>query len=716
MNQEIDTIAEFLASHAEMIAAWQAGRSADIATEIVESERGVPELRTLAESLANKLRREKPESPSSAVAAQRTSAEETITEGLNTSNARLYDQIVESERLFQTAFRKSPLGQSISRLKDGTFVDANEALASILGTTREELIGRNSIELGLMDEQTRSKVIQRVHERGSLRDRTVTIRNRNGEERHLLVSYEVVEIGGEDSLLAMVVDITSLKNTSEALARSEARLRETFDNLIVGCQILDAELRYVYLNANAASHGRRKPEELIGKRLADEYPGVESTTLYQELQNCLKTGVSKRMDNEFLFPDGSSGIFELSVQPVPEGLLILSAEVTEQRQLEAQLLESQKMEAVGRLAGGIAHDFNNMLTVINGYGDLVLSELKEADPHRSVIATMCDAGERAAKLTHQLLAFSRKAAVKPRTVDLNRTVQDLSELLQRLIGEDILYSIQLAPGLWRIKIDAGQLEQLIMNLVVNARDAMPEGGRLIISTRNRTLFNTYQQSTPGNQEGNYVQLAVTDTGIGMTADVRKRIFEPFFTTKEIGKGTGLGLAVVHGIVTQCGGVIQVESDPGAGTTFRILFPVAGQQVSTGDEIFSRRRTEGSETILVVEDDPAVRKVTQVSLESQGYTVLTADGGAEAIRIAREYPGSIDLLLSDVVMPVMGGRKVAEAIHSLRPHLPVLFMSGYVGDPILQHGMSGSNEKILAKPFTCQTLSETIRGVLDESED
>ncbi|MBL8817859.1 MAG: PAS domain S-box protein [Planctomyces sp.] len=380
-------------------------------------------------------------------------------------------------------------------------------------------------------------------------------------------------------------------------------------------------------------------------------------------------------------------------------------DITERKRLQTQFTQAQKMEAVGRLAGGVAHDFNNLLTIISGYCDLLmLSDLPAGDKRRESIATIRDAGERAARLTQQLLAFSRKAVIEPKLLDLNQLVSDATRLLRRLIGEDIIMAVVTAPKPIHVNADPGQLEQVIMNLVVNARDAMPTGGRLLIEA------STVSQ--PDNPSSRFARLSVSDTGHGMSDEIKSKIFEPFFTTKGIGKGTGLGLAVVHGVVNQSGGQIMIESTVGVGTTFQILLPLVTNATSAEAVDKVRLAIRGSETVLLVEDDEAVRKITRISLQSQGYNVLEADGGAAALKYAENYPDEIHLLVSDVVMPEMGGRQLLDAVRRFRPGLRVLFISGYTDDAVLLHGVVEASDAFIQKPFTPLSLARKVREVID----
>ena len=383
-------------------------------------------------------------------------------------------------------------------------------------------------------------------------------------------------------------------------------------------------------------------------------------------------------------------------------------------QAEAQLIESQKMEVVGLLAGGVAHDFNNILAVIMGHGDLITANLGPDSPLRKHTAEIRHATERAAGLTQQLLVFSRKHKVQPVVLDLNEAVNDLNKMLRRLIHEHIEMTIVPGKQIGRVKADPGHIGQVLMNLVVNARDAMPSGGQITIATGNVTLDENDAPTHPGVPPGDYVRLSVSDTGTGMTDEVKAHLFEPFFTTKPAGKGTGLGLATCHSIVQQSGGHIGVDSEPGKGTTFKIYFPRVDQPL----EIVTRPvqtgpLPRGTETLLVVEDEPAVKHLARSVLEAQGYEVLSASNGQDALHVVREHKGDpIRLVVTDVIMPLMGGKVMAEWLKTTHPDLKVLFTSGYTDDAIVQQGVLDAGVEFLAKPYTPATLARKVRELLD----
>ncbi len=401
----------------------------------------------------------------------------------------------------------------------------------------------------------------------------------------------------------------------------------------------------------------------------------------------------------------------LDVEGAVYGIAFVS-DISQRKTLEEQLTHAQKMEAVGRLAGGVAHDFNNMLTVIAGYNRMILDELSPVDPLRGYAEEILKAADRAGALTNQLLAFSRRQIMQPRVISVNAVIEQTEKMLRRLIGEDIQLSIGLKADTGNIKADPNHIAQAVVNLAVNARDAMPTGGRLTIETGNSHIDETYVRTHMGVKPGEFVMIAVSDTGIGMDSATRQRIFEPFFTTKERGKGTGLGLATVYGMVKQSGGDIWVYSEPGTGTTFKLYFPRVQEPpadvLAGGPE--KTKTTEG-ETILLVEDEKAVRDLTSRILQKLGYKVLPAASGEEAIRLGHAHAGRIALLLTDVVMPNMSGRQVADALSQIQPGIKVLFLSGYTENTVVHHGVLDSAVDFLPKPFSREVLGQKIREIL-----
>ncbi|AMV26083.1 Blue-light-activated protein [Gemmata sp. SH-PL17] len=446
----------------------------------------------------------------------------------------------------------------------------------------------------------------------------------------------------------------------------------------------------------------------------------DRTALDREIRRVTETGTPFQLEYRVRHRDGTYIVMDDTGHfvPAPNGrakrMVGFVSDITNRKRLEEQVQQSRKMEAVGRLAGGVAHDFNNLLTVINGYTELAIGALPEGAPVRSMVDEVRRAGDRAADLTRQLLAFGRQQVLQPKIFDLNEVVGDLAGMFRRVIGEDIQLGVQTGAGPLRVKADPGQVEQVLMNLVVNARDAMPTGGNLTIETSTVMLSAKLAQDGSEVIPGRYVVLAVSDTGCGMPDEVRAHVFEPFFTTKEIGKGTGLGLATVYGIVKQSEGHIELETTVGQGTTFRVYLPGVPQTPDAREpEAAPDELPSGTETVLVVEDEPGVRAVAQMILQYLGYTVLVAANSTEATALARSGP-PIDLLLTDVVMPRVGGRVVAEQLQRDTPNLKVVYMSGYTDDAVVRHGVEQERTDFLQKPFTPATLAHKVRSVLDRS--
>jgi two-component system cell cycle sensor histidine kinase/response regulator CckA len=462
--------------------------------------------------------------------------------------------------------------------------------------------------------------------------------------------------------------------------------------------------------------------DAIGRKLSGTIIPAKYRDAHERgLAHFLATGagpvLNRRVEITGLRRDGREIPVELAITPMRlEGAWLFSAfvrDISERHLLESQLRQAQKMEAVGRLAGGIAHDFNNLLTAVLGSVDLVLDELGPEAPARGDVEEIRKAALRAGELTRQLLAFSRQQVLAPRVLDLNALVANMGKLLRRLIGEDVELRTALAPDLGAVKADPGQLEQVIANLVVNARDAMPEGGRLTVETANAELDKDYADQHFPVPPGSYVLLAVSDTGTGMDPETKSRIFEPFFTTKEQGKGTGLGLATVYGVVKQSGGYIWVYSEPGQGTAFKIYLPrVREAPEPARPSPAPAAPLRGSETLLLVEDDEMVRHLVSRMLKSRGYTVLTAADGTDTLRQLESHRGPIDLLITDVVMPGMSGREVALRVATLQPQVKVLYLSGYTDDAIVRHGVLEPGISFLQKPFSADALARKVREVLD----
>jgi two-component system cell cycle sensor histidine kinase/response regulator CckA len=508
------------------------------------------------------------------------------------------------------------------------------------------------------------------------------------------------------------------------LADSETRLASVIDSAMDAIITIDADNRVTLFNHAAEKMFRCSAAEALGQPIisfltasASEGPPFPrpfgESGRSSERTDCK----GKRADGEQFPVEASISYARVGGQKI---CTIIARDVTERKRMERalreskeQFLQAQKMEAVGRLAGGVAHDFNNLLTVITGFCDILLRTHALQDPSRVLVEEIQKAGERAALLTRQLLAFGRKQMLLPQVLSFNVVVADMDRMLRRIIGEDVELTTVLGPGLGSVLADKGQIGQVILNLVVNARDAMPRGGKLTIETADVFFDQAYVATHPDVRVGPHVMLAVADTGVGMSEEVRAHVFEPFFTTKEVGKGSGLGLATVFGIVKQSGGHIAVYSEPGHGTTFKIYFPMVGEKTR---EIVAEVPVSdvplGQETILLVEDADPVRALAREVLQKCGYTIMEARHGRDALRLAEHFAGTIDLLLTDVVMPQMGGPELANTLRAQRPNTRVMYMSGYTDDAIFRHGLLEGETAFIQKPFAMEALARKVREVLD----
>jgi two-component system, cell cycle sensor histidine kinase and response regulator CckA len=500
---------------------------------------------------------------------------------------------------------------------------------------------------------------------------------------------------------------------SVQLELSFSGLVEVLDSLREGIQILDPEFRYVYVNAAVCRHGRLKKEDLVGRKMGECYPGIESTETFAFLQHCMTERASATRRNHFQYPDGSQGTFELRVEPCSAGIVVLSIDVTEETRLATQLFHSQKMEALGRLAGGVAHDFNNLLSIILSFSELSLDSLPSDHQVRKDIEAVIAAAQKAARLTQQLLSFSRHKTQLPQPINLNTVIEFSTPILARLVGEGFGLTTDLAPDLGFVELEPAQADQLLLNLVVNAKDAMTQGGDVRIETRNVELGEPLRSDAGPLAPGSYVQLSVSDAGGGISPELRSRIFEPFFTTKG-GRGTGLGLAIVFGIVRRADGGICLDSEPGKGTTFRIFLPRSSRELEAPNEPKWPNSVQGSETILVADDDSGVCAAVARVLESYGYRVLCAHSAQEAQECWATHQSEINLLLTDVVMPITDGIELALALRRDDPTLPVVFMTGFaersLDDPNLQTGPTG----YLSKPIAPLILGAKVRGMLEQA--
>jgi two-component system, cell cycle sensor histidine kinase and response regulator CckA len=514
-----------------------------------------------------------------------------------------------------------------------------------------------------------------------------------------------------------------LEATHKSLAESEMKYRSLFDNSIDAVFLTSPEGRILEANPEGSRIFGYTGEELcqIGR---NGIMDLSDPRLPEALEERNRTGrfrgelMMVRKDGTKFPGEISSAVFKNRDGAVRTSMIIRDIshrkrDEQEKATLQEQLRQSQKMEAIGQLAGGIAHDFNNLLTVIQGYAQISLLDLQELDPLKTNIEEIRKAGKQAADLTRQLLAFSRKQILEIQVLDVNQVFQRLDKMLRRIIGEDIELMSFLSESLGKIKADPGQMEQVIINLAVNARDAMPNGGKLTIETANVELGEGYAREHVTVEPGRYVMFSVSDNGVGMTPEVRERVFEPFFTTKEKGKGTGLGLSTVYGIVKQSGGNIWVYSERGQGATFKIYLPRVDEPLTELKERVTGEVPRGHETILIVEDEDVVRKLSVRVLRKHGYKVLEAPDGGKALMLCEEFKEPIHLILTDVVMPGMSGRRVAERIKEIHPEMKALFMSGYTDNAILHHGILEPGLNFLQKPFNVEDLARKVREVLDK---
>jgi PAS domain S-box-containing protein len=531
--------------------------------------------------------------------------------------------------------------------------------------------------------------------------------------------YVVKETLNLELLERVLLYAIERKRAERALRQSEKRFQDLFDNAKDILFTLDMQGNITSLNKSAEDVMGWPRSEVLHKSIKSFVSPEHLNICTQMMQRILNGEQLQHFEIGMLRKDGRKVLLETSARLIRsneeiEGVQGIARDVTERRNLESMVRQSQKLEAIGRLSGGLAHDFNNLLCVISGHTELLTERLETEHPGIKNVTQIKKAVDSATSLVRQLLAFSRKQVFHPRTLDLNSIVVETEKLLGRLIGEHVEFFTSLHPALGSVRVDPVQIEQVLMNLVLNARDAMPQGGKLIIETNNVDLDEDCRSRRASIPAGKYVVLAVSDNGSGMDEETQNRIFEPFYTTKELGKGTGLGLATVYGIVKQSGGSIWVYSEPGHGTTFKIYFPRVDQTLI----VESSRKAQlalqpGTETVLLVENSEPLRALAKEFLRSSGYAVLEAENGKEALRIAKAFTGPIHLLLTDVIMPGMGGKQLAKQFASLRPPAKVLYMSGYSDDAILQSGKLTTEMVFLEKPFTRDILLRKVRSVLDE---
>jgi len=634
---------------------------------------------------------------------------------------RIRRQLVQREELFHLISENAADMIAVVDM-EGRRLYNSLSYEKALGYSPEELQSSSSFEQIHPDDRERVKIAAEE----ALRSGTGTtleyrLRHKNGSWLVLESTSSVIRNsdGEPEKLVIVNRDVTERKRAEEALRRSEAGFRSVVEDAPYGIYRASTSGRFLQVNpALQKMLGYQFVDELLRRDLASEI--FRHTGEYQRLTEVL-TGTEevKDIELEWKRQDGTPITVRCSGRRIndengaPAYFEVFAEDVTEKRVLEKQLRMAQKMEAIGRLSGGIAHDFNNLLGVIIGYSRVLNKALSTNTVLREHALEIEKAGQRAASLTKQLLAFSRQQVLTPAVLNLNTLASDMEKMLPRLLGEDIQVSLALDPELGNVKADQSQIEQVIMNLAVNARDAMPMGGKLKIQTSNVDLDQAYTWNHPGSKVGSYVVLAVSDTGTGMDAGTLTHIFEPFFTTKERGKGTGLGLATVYGVVKQSNGYIWVDSAPGKGASFQIYLPRhVGQPAVDEQTIDSSEKLRGTETILLVEDAEPLRKLAQTFLEAGGFRVLSAESGERALEVMASFGETFDLLLTDVVMPGINGRVLAEQMLPRQPGMKVLYMSGYTDSFIAGHGVLDPGTHLLHKPFTEEILIRKVREVLD----
>jgi PAS domain S-box-containing protein len=626
-----------------------------------------------------------------------------------------------SEEEYRILFEANPLPMWAFDANTATFVAVNDAAVAYYGYSREEFLGMTIFDIRPSEdaEEMRRRVadvqagIKHLH--GSRH------RKKDGTIVNVDLAVHEVKLSGRMTWLVLVKDVTEATRAANALRESNEFIRALFDSSPVAIIATDLDLRVIQWNGAAERLFGWTTEEAIGKL----YP-IATEAMWSEVrrshEQALRDGRFNDMQAHRCRKDGVTVDINQSIGVIrdadlkPRGFVLLAADLSERAKLEAQLRHAQKMDAVGQLAGGVAHDFNNLLTVVTGYAGLLLAELPADDKIRPDIEEIKGAADRAAVLTRQLLAFSRQQMLEPTILDLNTVVEGMEHMLRRVLPSDIKVNMALQPSLGAVSADPGQLEQVLMNLIVNARDAMPTGGILTIETMEFKLDAESGTERADAAPGDYVMLAVSDTGCGMTKAVQARIFEPFFTTKERGKGTGLGLSTAHGIVTQSGGYLSVYSEPALGTTFKVCLPrVASPTGAATQELPAEKVTHGAEVILLVEDDPSVRNTAMRILERAGYTVFPASDGREALDIYDQHRSGIDLVMTDMIMPEMSGRELVARVRQRDSNVAVLIMSGYTEQTSRSQSFLEPGSVFIQKPFTPESLTAKVRSALNASK-
>ncbi len=631
-----------------------------------------------------------------------------------TEQRRTEQALRESEELYRHLFEVESDALVLVDNESGSILAANAAAARLYGYTREELLSKNRVDLSAEPQETIRATLER--------QQFVPLRwhkKKDGTVFPVEISGTYFDSKQRPVFISAIRDITGRKLMEDALRKSEEKFAKAFQSNPAAITITDLESGN-YLDANDSFQEMTgySRKEVIGRNWNDLCIWIDCVQRDKRVQDLVREGKLRSCEFQFRRKNGSlaTGLLFADLLEIQGRSCAVTAaiDITERLQLESRLRQAQKLESIGRLAGGVAHDFNNLLTIINGYSDLILRESKPGDSVYRHAQEIQKAGNNAASLTGQLLAFGRKQVVELRRLDINNVVHDIEQMLRRLIREDVQFISKLDPQLGSVMADPHQMNQVIMNLVVNARDAMPEGGTLTIATSNVDFDEAAIAFHPDAAPGRFVMIDVADTGAGMTQETMQNIYEPFFTTKARGAGTGLGLSTVYGIVHQCNGWIEVSSELGRGAEFRVYLPrVDAASVPNEPETTAPGPRGGEETVLLVEDNAEVRTYTAGVLGSSGYHVLEAADGAAALTLVRGYKGDIDVLVTDVIMPGMSGKDLADRIRDLRPKLLVLFISGYTADVLARRGVLQEDVAYLPKPFSADSLVAKIRELLSK---
>jgi two-component system cell cycle sensor histidine kinase/response regulator CckA len=629
-----------------------------------------------------------------------------------------------SERKFASAFSEFPGWVVISTLEGGVYLEVNDTFLELTGYTRDEIVGKSALDLGTwVDPEDRRRALQIIEEKGYVRNLEVKRRIASGQELDMLFSCEIIDIEGEKCLLSVSLDITERNESERVIRQQEKNMRGILDAVTETIVMIDQTGKVLAANQMVCRRLGTTQEQLVGRGIYDFFPPAVAELRRRKHDEVFASGKPVQ------FEDSRAGFtYEQNVYPLlnesglVEAVVIFARDITEHRKaeeakikLEAQLRQAQKMEAIGTLAGGIAHDFNNILGAIMGYGELAQLDDGKGEGCSEHLAQILKAAERARDLVKQILTFSRRSEVELKPVDLNQVVAHSVNMLGHTIPKMIDIRMKLAGNLDHVKADPTQLEQVIMNLASNAKDAMPDGGQLVFETSLVCLDEDHNESHLGMAPGWYVLLSVSDTGEGMDKETARQIFDPFFTTKEIGKGTGLGLSTVYGIVKEHQGHITCYSEPGQGTTFKIYLPANHEAGSTVDEcapVDEAQNLRGSETVLMVDDEPSIRDIGCAALTASGYAFLEASNGEEALALYREKKDSIDLVILDIGMPGMGGHQCLPKIMQINPRAKVIIASGYSKNGSISSAFEKGARGYLAKPFSRNELLKAVRETLD----